>query len=132
MSFLTFSGDVTGTNVYKSTVSWNGYDRQKVFVFDFETTGTLTGTLAFEESDSDEELIRQDQAGGTNYTDKAKWRTLTIFDDDVSGTPLSGVAITNAMADLVKFQDAGKAIRAKYTNATGSGTLAVSVSSRKA
>jgi hypothetical protein len=125
MQFSAFSGAVTGTNVYKTRASWNGPEGQRLITYSWATTGTLTGTLALEESNSSRELIEQDIAGGTNYTDKATWNTVTLY--DTSGTAMSAIAITNAMSDLIKHPEPGRAVRLKYTNATGSGTFAANV-----
>jgi hypothetical protein len=129
MNTIALSASASSTTVYKGAVSWNGVGNQKVFDYDYTITGTVTGTLAFETSDSDPELIRQDQAGGAGYTDKATWRTHTIY--NTAGTALSGISVTNSSGDVVRLTGVGTAVRPKWTNATGSATVVVRVSSRR-
>lgn len=130
MSVLTLNAvAVSGTNVYKSLVTRNGRGEQHVFSLDWDISGTVTGTLVVETSDSDRELVDQDaQAligadGSPGYTDRAKWRALAVR-NDVTGVAATSIAISNTSADTIRLAFmTSDAIRFKYTNATGSGVL---------
>lgn len=132
MSKQVFSGSVTGTSVYKSEISRNGADHRR-FSWVYTTTGTLTGTLVVEGSNSSDDLLDFDKAGGTDTTDKATWVPV-YFTQSSSNSAANTKAINGAATDSLLPVDnqSYKAYRVKYTNATNSGTLAVTVDTRRA
>jgi len=118
------SASTSSTNVYKSKVTQlAGKSRDITWVY--VITGTLTGTLIVEGSNSDEDLIRADAAGGTNTTDQAVWvqyKHLTAVD----GTAAHTIAVSGAVTDYIEVVDAPfKGMRVKYTNATNTGQIDV-------
>lgn len=119
----------SGTNVYKSVATrFSGKSRDVTWVY--TTTGTLTGTLIVEGSNSDESLIERDAAGGTNVTDQATWvQYKHLLQND--GTAGHNVAISGAGSDYIEVVDAPfKAMRARYTNATNTGQLDIDASAK--
>lgn len=115
----------SGTSVYKSKATrLGGKSRDVTWVY--TTTGTLTGTLIIQGSNSDDALIDHDAAGGTDTTDKALWVQYKHLLTE-TGAAGHNIAISGAVAgDYIEIVDAPfKAVRVQYTNASNSGTLDV-------
>ena len=118
------SVSASGTDVYKSRVTKLD-DKSKDVTWVWTTTGTLTGTLIVEFTNSPNAQIERDQAGGTNTTDSAVWvQYKHLLQND--GSAGHNIAISGAASDYIELVDSpGKALRVKYTNATNSGTVNV-------
>lgn len=123
---------VSSTNNYKGGPTRNGRDKEAIFLVTWVITGTLTGTIIFEGSDSSEDLIKADVGNVANQTDVATWIKLApIYDVTDTIVASASIAITNSTTDGIVISDQGfRAIRPKYTNATGSGTIVFTVSKR--
>lgn len=124
---------VSSTNNYKSKPIGLGRARERSWTVSWVITGTLTGTLVFEVSNSSEATIAKDLGDVANQTDKATWqRYQPIFDATNSLVSGGSISITNSTTDGLVIEGSGwNALRATYTNATGSGTVVVSVTSRR-
>lgn len=124
---------VSSTNNYKSKPLGRGRVREKAWTIDWDIVGTLSGTLVIEVSNSDDQLIALDLGDAANQTDKAVWRTFQPIYDATDSLVASGaIAITNSTSDGIVIEAPGwNAIRVKYTNATGSGTIVIRYTSRE-
>jgi hypothetical protein len=104
--------------------------RSRDITISYITTGTPTGTLIVEFSTSGSHLIDLDRVGSKDGTDNAVWQQyMHLF--QVDGSPGHTVSITTAVSDYFDLTNApGAALRVRYTHASGSGTIEVTVNTR--
>lgn len=123
---------VSSTHNYKSKPIGLGRARERTWTISWIITGTLTGTLVFEVSNSSEATIAKDAGDAQDQTDKATWqRYQPIYDSTDTLVASGSIAITNTTSDGMVIEGSGwNAMRATYTNATGSGTVVVTVTAR--
>lgn len=128
MGLNVLSAAVSGTSTYTTKPTFNsaGSARASVFSYVFVFTGTMTGSLFVEGSNSPKEFIEQD-IGGVGLTDKARW---VIYDEHLSsGTsiPIAGAVASSILLAFASYD----AVRLRYVNATNSGTIDITVSVRR-
>lgn len=143
--FTSFGGNMTGivalniavssTNNYKGKPCFAGPIKAKIYTITWVITGTLTGTVIFEGTNSDDVLVQQDVGNVANQTDLATWiKVAPIYDGTDTIVASASIAITNSTTDAIAI-DSGvtgfKALRPRYTNATGSGTIVFTVTTRE-
>ncbi len=125
----------SSTTVYKGRPSWDFSARGAlVYRISWTITGTVTGTLKFETSDSISELLGNDVGNVGGQTDAAKWFTIQPVYDATDTVVAGGtIAITNTTSDYIDIDGQfGRAVRATYTNATGTATVVVTITARDA
>lgn len=128
MGLNVLSSAVSSTNTYTTKPTFNsaGGAHSSEFTYVYVFTGTMTGSLFVEGSNSPKDLIDQD-IGGTNLTDKARW---VVYDEHLAAG--TSIAISGAVADSILLAFASyDAVRLRYVNATNSGTIDVVVSVRR-
>lgn len=133
MNLLAFSGAVANGSNYKSRIAFSG-EKAQVFGITYKTTdgGSLAGTLYVQGSDSQPYLLEQDKAGGVGYTDKATWVNYTGLKNS-SGTPVASISVSGAVTDRIDLKNfCGSAMRCYFVPSAGSGTLEITITSRRA